>query len=55
MEIVLYIIVAIAFCGVGIFVATTKMRKTLLKKSEDIVKKAESEGEIIKKRKNATG
>ena len=51
MEIVWYIIIAVASCGIGVFVATTKMRKTLLKKSEDIVKEAESKSEIIKKEK----
>lgn len=51
MEIAVYIIIAIVFCGVGMWLATTKMRKALLKKSESIVKQAESKAEIVKKEK----
>lgn len=47
----MYIIIAIVFCGVGMWLATTKMRKALLKKSESIVKQAESKAEIVKKEK----
>ncbi len=51
MNIALYIIIAIAFCGIGILLATTKMREKLLKKSQDLIKEAEDKAEIIKKEK----
>ncbi|MBO6118477.1 MAG: ribonuclease Y [Bacteroidales bacterium] len=51
MGILINVIVAVVACGLGILLATTKMRKTLVKKSEDIVKEAEDKAEIIKKEK----
>ena len=51
MGIFLYVVVAIVCFGIGLWLSTTKMKKALLKKSEDIVKEAESKAEIIKKEK----
>lgn len=51
MNVVLYIVIAIVAFGVGLLVASTLMRSTLLKKSEGIIKEAENKAEIIKKEK----
>ncbi|MBQ0112561.1 MAG: ribonuclease Y [Bacteroidales bacterium] len=51
MSVVLYIVIAIVAFGVGLLVASTLMRSTLLKKSEGIIKEAENKAEIIKKEK----
>jgi ribonucrease Y len=51
MNILIYVIIAIIGCGLGMLLATTKMKKTLLRKSESIIKDAEEKGEIIKKEK----
>ncbi|MBQ9312018.1 MAG: ribonuclease Y [Bacteroidales bacterium] len=51
MTVVLYIIIAIVAFGLGILLATTKMRSTLMKKSEAMIKEAEDKAEILKKEK----
>jgi len=51
MEILIYILVAAVALGVGIILANTILKKTLLKKSEDVVVEAKEKGEIIKKEK----
>lgn len=50
-NILIYVVIAVAFCGLGIWLASTKMRNALLKKSEDIVKEAEEKAEMLKKEK----
>ena len=45
------IIAAVAAFGIGVLLATTKMKSALLKRSEDIIKDAESKAEMLKKEK----
>jgi ribonuclease Y len=51
MGIVINIIVALVALGIGVFLAATRLRSILVKKSEDIVKEAENKAEILKKEK----
>ena len=49
MEIAIYLIVALAGLGGGYTLATTAIRKSIEKKSEQLVKDAEAEAEVLKK------
>ncbi len=49
MEIAIYLIVALAGLGGGYTLASTAIRKSIEKKSEQLVKDAESEAEVLKK------
>src|SRR5574344_1035867 len=49
--IIVCIIVAIAFCALGIYVATNKMRQTLTKNATKVLKEAEEKAEMMKKEK----
>lgn len=51
MEIIIGIVALIIGAGVGILLATTKLRKTLTQREEQKLKEAEEKGEIIKKEK----
>ncbi len=51
MDIIINIIIAIVSLGAGILAATTFLRKTLEKKSMQILKDAKTEAEVIKKEK----
>lgn len=51
MEVVLYLILTIAGAGIGYVLASTVLKKNIEKKSEQILKDAEAEGEVIKKEK----
>lgn len=50
MEIAIYLIVALAGLGGGYTLAMTAIRKSIEKKSEQLVKDAEAEAEVLKKR-----
>ena len=48
---VIYIVVALAAAGIGILAASTIMRKTILRKSQQLLREAKAEAEVIKKEK----
>jgi len=48
MEVLIYLIVALASAGGGYAFATTVVRKNIEKKSEDLLKDAEAKAEIMK-------
>ncbi|MDD3724178.1 MAG: Rnase Y domain-containing protein, partial [Bacteroidales bacterium] len=50
-SIIVCIIVAIAFTGLGIFLATTKLRESLTKDAKQVLAEAEEKTEILKKEK----
>ncbi|MDY0053685.1 MAG: ribonuclease Y [Bacteroidales bacterium] len=50
-SIIVCIIVAIAFTGLGIFLATTKLRESLTKEAKQVLAEAEEKTEILKKEK----
>ena len=50
-SIIVCIIVAIAFTGLGIFLATTKLRESLTKAAKQVLAEAEEKTEILKKEK----
>lgn len=50
-SIIVCIIVAIAFTGLGIFLATTKLRESLTKAAKQVLSEAEEKTEILKKEK----
>ncbi len=49
MEVIIYLIIIIAGAAVGYVLASTVLKKNIEKKSEQILKDAEAEGEVIKK------
>ncbi len=51
MDIIIYIAIALVSVGLGILASATFLRKTLEKKSQQILKDARSEAEVIKKEK----
>ena len=51
MEIIIYGIIAIVSLGVGVLLASTLLRKAMVKKSQQILKEAISEAEVLKKEK----
>jgi len=51
MEILIYIVVTAVALGIGILMANTVLKKSLLKKSEQLVVEAKEKGEVIKKEK----
>ena len=51
MEILIYIAVAAVSLGIGILLANTLLKKSLLKKSEQLLVEAKEKGEVIKKEK----
>ncbi|MBP3253258.1 MAG: ribonuclease Y [Bacteroidales bacterium] len=51
MSILINVIIAAIGFALGMWIAATKMRSTLVKKSQDLVKEAEDKAEIIKKEK----
>ena len=51
MEIIIYIAVAVVSLGIGILLANTLLKKSMLKKSEQLLVEAKEKGEVIKKEK----
>ncbi|MCF6170306.1 MAG: ribonuclease Y [Bacteroidales bacterium] len=51
MEILVYAGVAAVALGLGVLLANTVLKKSLLKKSEDVLREAKEKGEVIKKEK----
>lgn len=49
MEIVIYLVIALVGLGAGILIASTVIRNNIERKSQQILKDAEAEGEVIKK------
>ena len=47
--IIVSVIVAIIFTGLGIYIATTRLRDTLTKKSAKTLVEAEEKAELVKK------